>query len=207
VLIGQILKAHRKKHQLTREAIANKLGMHKETLLRWENGERAPGIDLMVEHILPAYGCSVDEFFTELRSKRSPGSPVIVPNSKKSNFQGPGLEISYVNPELLGSHTTRIDQIVVHPGRKGQFISHPGFNYILVLRGKIRLHYASQTNGDHLDQHADLAKGDAIAFYTSTKHFVTAIGGEAAEDVVARPTWAVKTDQLWLNDSDNQTDI
>lgn len=54
------LKDYRVAMGLSQKQLANKLGIHEQTVSRWERGEREPDI-LMLNRLSELYRCSVDD--------------------------------------------------------------------------------------------------------------------------------------------------
>lgn len=47
--LGENIRAARKKAGVTQRQLADKMGVYQKDVSRWENGEHAPTIDLLVE--------------------------------------------------------------------------------------------------------------------------------------------------------------
>ena len=62
-MISQNLKYLRDKHKLTQEQFAEKLGVSRQTIAKWENGESLPDIEHCVE-ISMMYSISLDALAT-----------------------------------------------------------------------------------------------------------------------------------------------
>ena len=63
--VHQNLKRRRKEHRLTQEEVASKLGISRQSISKWENGNSYPDIDNLIL-LSELYGVSVDNL---LRAK------------------------------------------------------------------------------------------------------------------------------------------
>lgn len=54
------LKDYRVAMGMSQKQLANKLGIHEQTVSRWERGEREPDI-LMLNRLSEIYRCSIDD--------------------------------------------------------------------------------------------------------------------------------------------------
>lgn len=61
--IGMNLKYLRDKHELTQEQFAEKLGVSRQTVAKWENGESLPDIERCAE-VAMMFNISLDSFAT-----------------------------------------------------------------------------------------------------------------------------------------------
>lgn len=69
--IGKIIAAERIKHGLSREALAEQLGIATETLARYERGNRIPKVDTM-QKLCEIFGVSADYFAPSAGNKNAP---------------------------------------------------------------------------------------------------------------------------------------
>lgn len=59
---GLTLLKYRKAHEFSQQEMANLLNVHKNTYMRWENGNCAPAI-MLIPHICRKLGMSPNELF------------------------------------------------------------------------------------------------------------------------------------------------
>jgi transcriptional regulator with XRE-family HTH domain len=62
--IGEALARQRQRVQMTQEQVAERLGVERETISRFERGTVVPPVPRLYE-LAEAYGCRVEEFLSE----------------------------------------------------------------------------------------------------------------------------------------------
>lgn len=70
--VHQNLKRRRKEHRLTQEEVASKLGISRQSISKWENGNSYPDIDNLIL-LSELYGVSVDNLLhgNNINAKKS----------------------------------------------------------------------------------------------------------------------------------------
>lgn len=64
--LGEVLKAHRTRCQMTQEFVAESLGVSRQAVSKWENGESDPStVNLLA--LAKLYGVSADELLREVQ--------------------------------------------------------------------------------------------------------------------------------------------
>ena len=58
--LGQTIKRMREKNGYSRDELANKLGIHKNNILNWENDKHFPSLFLLM-CVADVFGCTLDE--------------------------------------------------------------------------------------------------------------------------------------------------
>ena len=67
--LGEVLKAHRMRCQMTQEFVAEALGVSRQAVSKWETGRGLPSVDLL-EPLAEALGLTVTTFKSRLHRAR-----------------------------------------------------------------------------------------------------------------------------------------
>jgi len=165
------------------------------TLHMWESGRRYPKFDHLVDDILPAYGItSLDQFLLLYCMEQKPDVQSVRHIAKKdlSLNKALGVEIHSVRSSQLGEGIpVRIDMMSVEEHKASSIAAHPGYNYLLVTKGRVMCHFSD----GHKERTIELGAGDAVAFSTLLHHKVESVDGQV-EIVVARSAWGGKPQRI-----------
>lgn len=80
LFVGEKIKAFRKNKRMTQQVLADRLGVSKQTISRYEGGSRKPDQDTLFQ-LADVFGVSIDDFFPPIGNP----TPATEPNPSKND--------------------------------------------------------------------------------------------------------------------------
>jgi hypothetical protein len=204
-VLGLGLRRWREFHQWTvkdvvqHSANASKRPFTGNMFWKWQKGTLTPSYARLVEDIFPALGIdSLQKMLVFFASfcQKDPGldSITIIKKAEHSVDNSLGIPILFADERRVKPHLVRIDRLELKSKDETSAVTaHPGFNYLLVIKGKIMCSFwENKANAKAKplspDRKVTLNEGDAIAFQTMLPHMIQSVGSTATV-ANARPPW------------------
>jgi transcriptional regulator with XRE-family HTH domain len=159
--VGPRLRRLRKRRGLTLTELAAKTGISKSTLSRLESGQRKPSLELLLP-LAEAHRLPLDELVGSPRV----GDPRVRARPRTRN----GRLVYPLTQEMGGM---AVWKVVISPERERRLRTHPGYEWLYVLSGEMRL-----ILGEH---DITLQPGEVAEFDTRLPHWFGPTGDQPVE--------------------------
>lgn len=171
VRLGEKIKQLRQDQGFTLSALAAKTGLSIGLLSQLERGQGNPSFTT-IANIAEGLGVSLGYFFDVVDNPEE----MIVRRDRRKRIIRPNTEaVSLLTPDTYHSFEVLYSELDPGAVDKGPY-SHPGEEFLLVLRGAYRLH--------HDDNIYDLAEGDSIIYRATVSHWGENPSNEVGQYVV-----------------------
>ena len=159
--VGPRLRRLRERHGVTLTALAAQTGISKSTLSRLESGQRKPSLELLLP-LAEAHHLPLDELVGAPRV----GDPRVRSRPRTRNGR-------LVYPLTHQSSGMAVWKVVIPPERERKLRTHPGYKWLYVLSGEMRL-----ILGEH---DITIRPGEVAEFDTRLPHWFGPTGDEPVE--------------------------
>src|SRR3712207_6085911 len=159
--VGPRLRRLRERRGVTLTELAAKTGISKSTLSRLESGQRRPSLELLLP-LTTTYHLPLDE----LVGAPPVGDPRVRTRPRTRNGR-------LVFPLTQQSTGTAVWKVVIPPERERKLRTHPGYEWLYVVSGEMRL-----ILGEH---DLTMRAGEVAEFDTRLPHWFGPAGDEPVE--------------------------
>jgi transcriptional regulator with XRE-family HTH domain len=166
--LGKLLRERRSYHGWTLAEVSSMTGIATSTLSKVENGHISPNFDTILK-LSHGLGVEIGDLLNTAPNEPTP--PLVVARRSISrNFEGQKLDRQQYSYSYLASDVAHKRIIPIHievkaltPDDMGPLTAHVGEEFVLVLRGKLRLY-------SEYYEPTDLDEGDSIYLDSTMKH-------------------------------------
>jgi transcriptional regulator with XRE-family HTH domain len=178
--MGERLRAIRKAHRMTLKALSERSGVALSTLSKIELGQVSASYE---KFAAVAHALQVD--IAQLFDARAQRLPARAPTVVRSTLaDAPGYDTDHYDYRMLATGYPGRRMTPMHGriearslGEFGDFIRHPGQEFIMVLSGRVRIHFET-------GETVELKRHESAYFDSGTGHVYVSLGKEDAQVLV-----------------------
>lgn len=169
----------------------------KSAVSHWEKGHSIPDVEEVELYVAPGYAAPSSAFILDHCYNQPNLKDVIYLEDTPENFAQHWRGDAWVqqaHPSKIDGKRVRVDLLTLKKGAKTDPSYHRGEEYIVVVKGSIKLYCKDKSGNTNAwevkaEAKAQVGRNDAISFPSALEHYVENTHDDETILAVGRPAW------------------